>query len=50
MVGAEAMDAIAFLENKNIKVIIIEGSGKVKRQSVAPGTSLNKVKTINLNL
>ena len=50
MVGAEAMDAIAFLENKNIKVNIQGKKGKVKRQSVAPGTSLNKVKTINLNL
>ena len=50
MVGVELMDAIAFLESVNIKVNIEGEKGKIKVQSVAPGTSLNKVRNINLIL
>ena len=47
--GMCGMDAIALLENLGIEVEIV-GNGKVKRQSVAQGTSLTKVKRIVLEL
>ncbi|MGB5237556.1 MAG: penicillin-binding protein [Flavobacteriaceae bacterium] len=47
--GMCGMDAIALLENLGIKVEVI-GNGKVKRQSVTQGTSLNKVEKIVLEL
>ncbi len=47
--GMCGMDAIAFLENLGIEVEII-GNGKVRKQSVARGTSLSKVKRITLEL
>ena len=50
MIGSEPMDALAYLESLNIKVNIKGGKGKIKMQSVAPGTSLDKVKNINLIL
>ena len=50
MIGLETMDAIAFLAKQNIKVKVSGKKGKIKKQSVAPGTSLKKVKSINLYL
>ena len=47
--GMCGMDAIAFLENLGIEVEII-GNGKVRKQSVARGTSLSNVKRITLEL
>lgn len=47
--GMAGMDAVALLENLKIKVKII-GTGKVKKQSIQPGESLEKVKTITLEL
>ena len=39
--GMSGMDAVALLENLKLKVKVI-GVGKVKRQSVQPGSALNK--------
>ncbi len=47
--GMCGMDAIALLENMGIEVEVI-GNGKVMKQSVTQGTSLNKVKKIVLEL
>ena len=47
--GMCGMDAVALLENLGIEVELV-GNGKVKRQSVAQGTSLAKVKRIVLEL
>jgi len=49
--GMAAMDAIALLENLKLKVVV-EGNalGKVKAQSLPPGTSLQKHKSILLKL
>ena len=47
--GMCGMDAIAFLENLGIEVEVI-GNGKVKKQSVARGTNISKVKRITLEL
>ena len=47
--GMCGMDAVALLENLGIEVEIV-GNGKVKRQSVAQGTSITKVKRIVLEL
>ena len=47
--GMSGMDAVALLENLGIEVEVI-GNGKVKRQSVAHGTSLTRVKRIVLEL
>lgn len=47
--GMCGMDAVALLENLGIEVEVI-GNGKVKRQSVAHGTSLTRVKRIVLEL
>ena len=47
--GMCGMDAIALLENLGIEVEVV-GNGKVKKQSVAQGTSLDKVKRIVLEL
>ena len=43
------MDAIALLENLKMKVKVI-GVGKVKKQSIQPGETLNKNQTIILEL
>ena len=43
------MDAVALLENMGIEVQLI-GNGKVKKQSIAQGTSLSKIKKIVLEL
>jgi cell division protein FtsI (penicillin-binding protein 3) len=43
------MDAVALLENLKMKVKVI-GVGKVKKQSLQPGESLDKNKTIILEL
>jgi len=43
------MDAVAILENLGLQVEI-KGNGKVKKQSIAKGTSLAKVQTIILEL
>ena len=50
LIGLEPMDALAILEKKNIKVNIKGNRGKIKNQSVMPGTLLDKIKTIDLNL
>lgn len=47
--GMSGMDAVALLENLGIEVEVI-GNGKVKKQSVARGTSLAQVKRVILEL
>ena len=47
--GMCGMDAVALLENMGIEVEVV-GNGKVKKQSVAQGTRLDKVKRIVLEL
>jgi cell division protein FtsI (penicillin-binding protein 3) len=47
--GMSGMDAIALLENLKMKVKVI-GVGKVKKQSIQPGKTLNKDQTIILEL
>jgi len=47
--GMCGMDAVALLENLGVEVEII-GNGKVKKQSVTQGTSLEKVEKIVLEL
>ncbi len=47
--GMAGMDAVALLENLKIKVKVI-GVGKVKKQSIQPGETLDKVKFITLEL
>ncbi|HLA55393.1 MAG TPA: penicillin-binding protein [Flavobacterium sp.] len=47
--GMAGMDAVAMLGNLGMKVKVI-GVGKVKRQSLRPGESLDKNKTIILEL
>jgi cell division protein FtsI (penicillin-binding protein 3) len=47
--GMPGMDAVALLENMKIKVKVI-GAGKVKKQSIQPGESLEKIKSITLEL
>ena len=47
--GMSGMDAVALLENLKLKVKVI-GIGKVKRQSVQPGSALNKNSIIILVL
>ena len=47
--GMSGMDAVALLENLKLKVKVI-GVGKVKKQSIQPGESLDKNKTIILEL
>ncbi len=47
--GMPGMDAVALLENLNIKVKIV-GIGKVKKQSIQPGEPLLKNSTITLEL
>jgi cell division protein FtsI (penicillin-binding protein 3) len=47
--GMSGMDAVALLENMKIKVKVI-GFGKVKRQSIQPGSALTKNQIIILEL
>ena len=47
--GMPAMDAISLLENFGLKVKL-EGTGKVKNQSIKKGTPIKKGATIILNL
>ena len=47
--GMSGMDAISILENLGLEVEI-KGNGKVKKQSIAKGTDLKKVKKIVLEL
>ena len=47
--GMSGMDAVALLENLKLKVKVI-GIGKVKKQSIPAGQSLDKNKTIILEL
>ena len=47
--GMSGMDAVALLENLKLKVKVI-GVGKVKKQSIPAGESLDKNKTIILQL
>ena len=47
--GMSGMDAVALLENLKLKVRVI-GVGKVKKQSIPAGQSLDKNKTIILEL
>ena len=49
VIGMSGMDAVALLGNLGAKVQIL-GSGKVKKQSVAPGNPFNKKQTIILEL
>jgi cell division protein FtsI (penicillin-binding protein 3) len=47
--GLPGMDAIALLENMNLKVRVV-GFGKVKKQSLQPGELIKKNQTITLEL
>nr|WP_294774079.1 penicillin-binding protein [uncultured Flavobacterium sp.] len=47
--GMSGMDAVALLENMKMKVKVV-GFGKVKRQSIQPGSPLNKNQVIILEL
>jgi cell division protein FtsI (penicillin-binding protein 3) len=47
--GMGAKDAVYLLERKGIKVEV-QGMGKVKKQSIAPGTPLRKYQNIQLQL
>jgi cell division protein FtsI (penicillin-binding protein 3) len=47
--GMSGMDAVALLENMKMKVKVI-GFGKVKRQSIQPGSALTKNQIIILEL
>ena len=47
--GMSGMDAVALLENLKLKVKVI-GIGKVKKQSIQPKETLDKNKTIILEL
>ncbi len=47
--GMPGMDAVALLENLGVKVKAV-GNGKVKKQSLNPGESIDKSKTIILEL
>jgi len=47
--GMPGMDAVALLENLGLKVKAV-GAGKVKKQSLKPGETLAKGKTITLEL
>ncbi|MDO5607246.1 MAG: penicillin-binding protein [Capnocytophaga sp.] len=49
VVGMNAMDAVALLENMGMKVKLV-GGGRVSTQSVASGTKLKKQETIILQL
>lgn len=48
-IGMSGMDAVALLGNMGLKVQVI-GMGKVKKQSLAPGQSIQKDQTIILEL
>ncbi|MEM8507499.1 MAG: penicillin-binding protein [Bacteroidota bacterium] len=47
--GMSGMDAISILENLGIQVEV-KGNGKVKQQSVGPGTAINQIKKVVLEL
>lgn len=47
--GMSGMDAVALLENMKVKVKVV-GFGKVKRQSIQPGSALSKNQIIILEL
>lgn len=49
VVGMNAMDALALLENMGLKVRLV-GDGKVTSQSIARGTKVNKKETVILQL
>lgn len=49
VIGMSGMDAVALFGNMGAKVQVI-GSGKVKKQSIAPGKSLLKDQTVILEL
>jgi cell division protein FtsI (penicillin-binding protein 3) len=49
LVGMPGMDAIALLENMNVKVRV-KGIGKVKRQSLKPGEIIKHNQIILLEL
>lgn len=49
IVGMSGMDAVALLGNMGFKVQVI-GAGKVKKQSLSPGTAFTKQQTITLEL
>lgn len=49
IVGMSGMDAVALLGNMGFKVQVI-GAGKVKKQSLIPGTAFKKQQTITLEL
>lgn len=49
LIGMSGMDAVALLGNMGLKVQVI-GSGKVKKQSLAPGQAFRQKQTIILEL
>ena len=49
LTGMSGMDALALLENLGINVVI-KGNGKVREQSVKPGTPVDRTKKIELEL
>ena len=49
LIGMEAMDALAIVENLGAKVVLI-GSGKVRSQSLQPGAKLSSTHQLTLTL
>ena len=49
LIGMSGMDALALLENLGVRVVI-KGHGKVKEQSVKPGTPIDRTPQIELKL
>ena len=49
LTGMSGMDALALLENLGVNVVI-KGHGKVKEQSVKPGTPVDRTRKIELKL
>jgi cell division protein FtsI (penicillin-binding protein 3) len=47
--GMGLKDALYLLENKNLQVAI-RGKGKVRTQSVDPGTAISKKQTVTIEL
>ena len=49
VVGMGLRDALYLLENRKLRVQVV-GAGKVKSQSIKPGTSISRVHSIKLVL
>ena len=49
VIGMGLKDALYLLENKNVRVVV-KGRGKVKTQTIVPGTALSKNQVITIEL